>query len=101
VFGRDGFDERDPGLLGCRRIVANAARHDEELTGPDDDIAAIYVSASNAQLAAQYEEHFVLVGMSMPGEFSLDTRYLDELVIDLAKNSRRPKLRKSAAREFE
>ncbi len=37
----------------------------------------------------------------MPGKLSLYPRNLDELIIDLANDSRRPKLRKSAAHEFQ
>jgi hypothetical protein len=41
------------------------------------------------------------MGMSVPWKLSMDTRYLDVLIVDLTYNSRRPKLRKSTAREFE
>jgi len=41
------------------------------------------------------------MGMGVPWKFSMDTRYLDVLIVDLTYNSRRPQLRKGTAREFE
>jgi hypothetical protein len=101
MFGGYGFDERDPGLFDCGGVVANAAGNDEELAGSNDHVAAIGFGAADAQLTAEYEEHFVLKGVRVPGELPLNTRYLNELIVNLSKNSRRPKLRKSAAREFQ
>jgi hypothetical protein len=101
VFGGDGFDERDPGLFGRRGFVANAAGNDEELARSNQNVAAIGFGAADAQLAAEYEEHFVLKGVRVPGEVPVDTRYLDELIIDLTNDSRRPELRERAAREFQ
>jgi len=81
--------------------VANAAGDDEELTRAEKNIATIGIGAADAELSTEYEEHFVLKGVRMPWELPLDTRYLDELIVDLTDNSRRPKLGKSAAREFQ
>jgi hypothetical protein len=81
--------------------VANAAGDDEELARAEKNIATIGIGAADAKLTAEYEEHFVLKGVRVPGELPMDTRYLDELIVDLAENSRRPKLGKSAAREFQ
>src|SRR6202789_2863878 len=92
MFGGDSFDEDDPGLFGCGGVVANAAGNDEELTRANQNVAAIGFGSANAQFAAEYEEHLVFKGVSVPGELPLDTRYLDELIVDLAKNSRRPKV---------
>jgi hypothetical protein len=39
--------------------------------------------------------------MIVPGELTVDTRDLHILIVDLAEDSRRPKLRESAARQFE
>jgi hypothetical protein len=100
VLGGDGFDERDPGLLGCRGVVANAAGDDEELARTEKEVATIGRGAADAQFTAEYEEHFVLKGMRVPRELPMDTRYLDVLIIDLTDHSRRPELRERAAREF-
>jgi hypothetical protein len=101
MFGGDSFDEYDPGLFGCGGVVANAAGNDEEFARANQNFAAIGFGSADAQLTAEYEEHFVFKGVSVPGELPLDTHYLDELIVDLAENSRRPKLGKSAAREFQ
>ena len=41
------------------------------------------------------------MGMRVPGKLSLYTRYLDELIVDLTHNPRRPQLSELAARAFE
>jgi hypothetical protein len=101
MFGGDRFDEYDPGLFGCGSVVANAAGNDEEFARANQNFAALGFGATDAQLTAEYEEHFVFKSVSVPGELPQDAHYLDELIVDLAKNSRRPKLGKSAAREFQ
>ena len=100
VFGGDGLDERDPGLFGGGGVVTDAAGDDEELTGADEDVAAIGLRAADAELAAQDEEHLVFGGVRVPGELSVDARYLDVLIVDLTEDSRRPQLGESTARKF-
>ena len=70
VLGRDGFDERDPGLFGGRGVVANAAGNDEELAGSKKKVATVGMGAADAQLTAEDEEHFVFKGVRVPGELS-------------------------------
>jgi hypothetical protein len=101
VFGGDGFDERDPRLFGGGCIVTNAAWNNEEFTGPNQNIPTVSFGAADAKLSAEDEKHFILMGMRMPRELSLDTHYLDVLIVDLTYNSRRPKLGESATREFQ
>jgi len=101
VFRCDGFNQREPSLFGGGGVVPNAARDDKELAGIHEEIATIYCRPADTELASKDEEHLVFIGVGVPRELSLDPRHLDVLVVYLTDNPRRPKLRKSAAREFE
>jgi hypothetical protein len=99
--GGDGLDQDDPCLFCGRGVVVHAAGYDKELSGVDRYRAAVGVRATDAETTAKHEEHLVFCFVGVPGELSLDLRYLDELIVDLTHNPRRPKLVKSGAREFE
>jgi hypothetical protein len=86
VQGGDGFDQRDPGLFGSGGAVANAAGDDEELARVDEHIAAVGRSSADAEFAAEDEEELVFMGVGVPGELSLHTRHLDELIVDLTED---------------
>ncbi len=85
--------------------MADAAGDDEELAGLKQDVTAVGCGTPDAQLAAQDEEHFVFMGMGVPGKFTLDTRYLDVLIVYLPNDSRRPEIdasiTESTTSEFE
>jgi hypothetical protein len=100
VVGGEGLDQRDPGLFGGGGVVANPARNDKELARMEQDIAAIGRGAANAELTAKDEKHLVFRGVRMPGKLSLNTRYFDELIVDLADHARRPQRGNSATGEF-
>ena len=105
MLGGDGFDQGEPGFFGGGGVVANAAGDDEELTGVEEDVASVGWGAADAQLAAEDQEHLVLMGVGVPGKLSLDADYLDVLIVDLTDDSRRPELyagaAELAAREFQ
>jgi hypothetical protein len=101
VLCRDGFDQRDPSLFDGGGVMANAAGHDEKFARLELDIATVSCATTDTELTAKNEKEFVFMRMRVPGELSVDTRYLHILIVDLTDHSRRPKLRKSAAREFE
>jgi len=101
VLGGGGFDQRDPGLFDGGGVVADAAGDDEELAGAEMDRATVGVGAADAELAAQDEEELVFMGVGVPGELALDTRYLDELIVDLAEDARRPELLELGCGAFE
>jgi hypothetical protein len=92
VLGGDGFDEGDPGFFGGRGVVADAAGDDEELAGLEGDGATVRGGAADGEGSAEDEEHLVFMGVGVPRELSVDTRYLDVLIVDLTDDSRRPKL---------
>jgi hypothetical protein len=100
MAGGDGFDEGDPGFFGGGGVVTDAAGDDEELAGVEGHGATVWIGAADGKGAAEDKEHLIFVRMSVPWEVSMDTRYLDVLIVDLADDSRRPKLRKSATGEF-
>jgi hypothetical protein len=81
--------------------VTNASRHYEEFTRTDDDIAAVFRHATDAQRAAQHKKHLVFMGMRMPRKRSLYTNGLDVLIVDPANHTWRPKLRESFTRRFQ
>jgi hypothetical protein len=92
VFRGDSFDQGEPGFFGRGGIVSNAARDDEEFAGVEEDVTAIGWGAANAKLAAEDEEHLVLMGVSVPWKFAMDAGHFDVLIVDLTNDSRRPKL---------
>jgi len=71
------------------------------LARADRNRAAVRFSATDAEQAAENQEHLVLVLMRVPGELSVRLRDLDVLIVDLANHSRRPKLVKSGTCKFE
>ena len=96
-----GFDEDNPGFFFGGGVVADSARDDEELAWPDGDGTAVGFRAADVEEATDDEEHLVLMLVRVPGKFSLHFGNLDELTVDLTDDSRRPKLGKSGACEFE
>jgi hypothetical protein len=101
VLGGDRFDQDDPGFFCGGGIVADAAGDDEELTRQEGDRAAIRFRAAYGEGTAKDEKHLILKWVRVPGKFSVDTRDLYILIVDLSEDSRRPQLRKGATREFE
>ncbi len=81
--------------------MTDTARDDEEFAGLEGDGTTIGGGSTDGEGSAKDEEHLVFMGMGVPWKLSMDTRYLDELIVDLTYNSRRPQLRESTAREFE
>ena len=85
--------------------MAGAAGDYEELAGEYGDGTAVRVGATDAEVTAKDEEHFVLVDVDVPGKFTLDLYHFDVLVVlqrgDLTDDSRRLKLRESGTCEFQ
>jgi len=73
--------------------MADATRNDEELASLQGDRATVLCCAADGESSAEDEKHLVFMGVGMPGEFSLDARHLDVLIVYLTYDSRRPKLR--------
>jgi hypothetical protein len=67
VQGRRSLNQRDPGLFGGRRVVADAAGNDEELARTHRYRAAVRFGSANAEQTTQDKEHLVLVFMAVPG----------------------------------
>ena len=87
VEGCGGFNKGEPGFLFGGGIVASSARDYEELAGQHRDGAAVCVGAADAEVATENEKHLIFVVMRMPGEFALDLRHFDVLVVDLTEDS--------------
>ena len=66
--GRRSLNQRDPGLFGGGRVVADPAGNDEELAWMHRHRAAVRLSATDAEHTTQDKEHLVLVFMAVPGE---------------------------------
>lgn len=80
--------------------MPDPARHHEELSRLQHHRTTVRLSASNAQLTAQHQEHLILVLMRVPRKLPLNPRHLDVLVVNLAHNSRRPELGESDTRKL-
>src|SRR5690242_15091599 len=89
VLRGDRLDEHHPALLCGHRIVAHPARHDDELAGPERDVAILELDAHRAP---DDEEELVLSLVRVPDELALQPRDLDVLVVHSADHLRRPEL---------
>jgi hypothetical protein len=101
VLRRNRFDQRNPRLFGSRSIVSHAARHDEKLTRLQGHRATVGLGPADGERAAKHEKHLIFCGMRVPGELPLHPHYFDELIVDAAKDSRRPQRFESAAGRFQ
>jgi AcrR family transcriptional regulator len=82
--------EQHQGRLDLRaRAVLDTARHDEQLPGPEHDIA---VPQLNRQLPVEDQEKLVGVGVLMPGELALDLHEPHVVIVNLGDLLRRPVL---------
>jgi hypothetical protein len=70
-----------------RWLVLNTTRNDVELAFFEDNDS---VSQMNAQLALEYEEEFIFVGVMVPNELAFDFHELNVLAIELADYARAP-----------
>ncbi len=95
------LNQRDPRLFRSCGIVPYPSPHNKELTRSHKNISAVGRRAANPQLPAQHQKHLVLISMRVPRKLALNTRYLDELIVYLTHDPRRPKLGESTAREIE
>ena len=95
------LDQRDPSLFTGRGIVADTPGDDEKLTDAQRHRPAIGFRTADAEEAAKYKKHLVLVLMRVPGELALNLGNFDVLIVDLTDDPWRPKLVESGAREFE
>ena len=96
VFGGDSFDEDNPALLFCNRVVACSPRHDAEFAGAQHDVRLSF--HLQPQTTLDHLKKFVFFVMFMPNKLTQQLGYLHILIIDTTDDSRRSvvgELRKS------
>src|SRR5204863_400950 len=69
VLGGGRLHQHDPALLGCRRHVLDAARHDMEIALAQRDVVTVAIADDERALA--YEKELVLIRVGMPHELAL------------------------------
>jgi hypothetical protein len=73
--------EKDVCLLSCFRAVLDAAGDDEQLTGPEIDVA---VAKLDRQASHKDEEEVIGIGVCVPHELALHLDQLELVIVELA-----------------
>ncbi len=89
VERRPGLEEEDLAIGLTHRLMLDAARHDQELAGFHAHLA---VAKSHPQDAVHHQEQLILVLVVMPDEFPIESRQLHLHVVDIAGNTRVPRV---------